>query len=109
MTPSFLASIINWLRLGYPDGVPEQDYVPLFALLSRRLSTDEVHQIAEAIIRRNQGEEVVDGSTIVDIGVQITKLTDEMPREEDIARVRAKLAAAGWPLADPHRSDPPKP
>ncbi|SDT38550.1 DUF3349 domain-containing protein [Microlunatus soli] len=103
MTPSFLAAIINWLRVGYPDGVPEQDYVPLFALLARRLSSEEVHQIAEAIIRRNQGAEIIDGATNVDIGVQITKLTDEMPREEDVARVRSRLAAAGWPLADPNR------
>lgn len=103
MTPSFLASIINWLRVGYPDGVPQQDYVPLFALLARRLSAEEVREVAQAIIRRNEGEPVVDDATNVDIGVQITKLTDELPREEDIARVRSKLAAAGWPLADPNR------
>lgn len=36
----------------------------------------------------------------VDIGVLITKLTSEMPREEDVRRIRAKLAGAGWPLAD---------
>lgn len=104
MTPSFLAAIVNWLRVGYPDGVPEQDYVPLFALLARRLSSDEVREIAERIIGANQGEGIVDGSTTVDIGVRITKLTDQMPREEDIARVRSTLAAAGWPLADPHRN-----
>ena len=31
--PSFLAKIVSWLRAGYPDGVPEHDYVPLIALL----------------------------------------------------------------------------
>lgn len=48
MLPPFLASIIEWLRAGYPEGVPEQDYVPLFALLKRRLSDDEVDQVADA-------------------------------------------------------------
>jgi hypothetical protein len=26
--PSFLTSVIDWLREGYPNGIPEQDYVP---------------------------------------------------------------------------------
>ena len=96
MTPSILAAIINWLRAGYPDGVPEQDYVPLFALLRRRLSPDEVKQVAEKIIRAD--EEADD----IDIGVRITKITNELPSEADVARVRTRLAAAGWPLADPN-------
>ena len=29
-----LNSIVGWLRTGYPHGVPEQDYVPLLALLA---------------------------------------------------------------------------
>lgn len=44
--PPFLNAIIDWLRAGYPDGVPESDYIPLLALLRRRLSDAEVHQIA---------------------------------------------------------------
>lgn len=102
MTPPFLSAIINWLRAGYPDGVPEQDYVPLFALLSRRLSADEVQRIARSIIRNGVSTE--DGASDVDIGVQITKITDALPRDEDVARVRSRLAAAGWPLADPNHS-----
>lgn len=39
--PPFLTSIVGWLRAGYPNGVPEQDYIPLFALLTRRLSETE--------------------------------------------------------------------
>ena len=26
--------IVDWLRAGYPNGIPERDYVPLFALLT---------------------------------------------------------------------------
>lgn len=40
--PSFLAKIVGWLRAGYPDGVPEHDYVPLVALLGSQLTDDEV-------------------------------------------------------------------
>ncbi len=36
----------------------------------------------------------------VDIGVLISKLTDELPSEEDVERVRLRLAAKGWPLDD---------
>ena len=36
----------------------------------------------------------------VDIGVLISKLTDELPSDEDIERVRARLAAKDWPLDD---------
>jgi hypothetical protein len=31
----------------------------------------------------------------------ITKVSDELPREEDVRRVRTRLALGGWPLADP--------
>ncbi|EME19271.1 DUF3349 domain-containing protein [Rhodococcus triatomae] len=99
VTP-LLSSILGWLRAGYPNGVPEQDYIPLIALLRRRLSDDEVHAVTDALAAAQ--------SPIgrVDIGVLITKLTDEMPHETDIARVRARLVAGGWPLVDP--SDTPR-
>jgi hypothetical protein len=35
-----------------------------------------------------------------DIGVLITQITDQLPSPEDIERVRARLAAKGWPLDD---------
>lgn len=96
MPRAFLAAILDWLRAGYPDGVPEADYVPLFALLSRRLSGEEVRAVARAVIHAEDA-----AVSDVDIGVEITKITNELPREEDVARVRSRLAAAGWPLADP--------
>lgn len=33
------------------------------------------------------------------------RLTDELPRAEDIERVRERLAAKGWPLDDPREPD----
>jgi len=89
----FLTSIVAWLRAGYPDGVPPTDYFPLLALLSRRLSNDEVKAVARALMHRGEFDNV-------DIGVLITQFTDEMPSPDDIERVRARLAAKGWPLDD---------
>lgn len=92
--PPILASIIGWLRAGYPNGVPESDYIPLVAVLARRLSSTEVRQIAAEL--RRQGVLPAENA---DIGVLITKQTDELPREEDVLRVRSRLALGGWPLA----------
>ena len=36
--PQFLDNIMSWLRAGYPNGVPGNDYLPLFALLRRQVS-----------------------------------------------------------------------
>ncbi|TQF68651.1 DUF3349 domain-containing protein [Rhodococcus spelaei] len=94
--PPLLTSILGWLRAGYPNGVPEQDYIPLIALLRRRLSDDEVRTVTDALM--NQASSHIDR---IDIGVLITKVTDEMPLESDVERVRAHLAAGGWPLDDP--------
>jgi hypothetical protein len=37
-----LMRVVGFLRAGYPEGVPAHDYVPLLALLRRRLSDDEM-------------------------------------------------------------------
>jgi hypothetical protein len=36
-----VARMVAFVRAGYPQGVPETDYIPLLALLRRRLSDDE--------------------------------------------------------------------
>ncbi len=87
----FLTSIIEWLRAGYPDGIPPTDYIPILALLSRRLSTDELKLVAEELMQRDEFDHI-------DIGVTIMQFTDELPTPEDIERVRQRLAAKGWPL-----------
>ncbi len=94
--PALLASIVGWLRAGYPDGIPAADYIPLVAVLARRLSADEVRDVTTELTRT--GQLPIDN---IDIGTVITKVTNELPREEDVTRVRSKLALGGWPLADP--------
>ncbi|BCK57779.1 DUF3349 domain-containing protein [Nocardia wallacei] len=92
---ALLTKIVDWLRAGYPHGVPDTDYVPLLALLARRLTEDEVRAVAEELIA--QGALPADRA---DIGVGITRITDAMPREADLARVREHLLAGGWPIDD---------
>ena len=92
--PPFLEKIIGWLRAGYPAGVPEVDYVPLFAILGYHLSNDEVAAIADELAASS------DPSSADAIKQAITAVTNTKPLESDIDRVRARLAAGGWPLAD---------
>ncbi|MDT5192959.1 MAG: hypothetical protein QOI28_5210 [Mycobacterium sp.] len=94
----FLAKIVAWLNAGYPEGVPGPDRVPLLALLTPRLSNDEVKTVAQGLIDRGEFDDV-------DIGVLITQMTDELPTPDDIERVRARLATKGWPLDDPRDAD----
>jgi hypothetical protein len=89
----FLNSVVAWLRAGYPDGIPPTDYFPVLALLSRRLSNDEVKLVARDLMQRGDFDHV-------DIGVLITQLIDELPSPGDVERVRERLAAKGWPLDD---------
>jgi hypothetical protein len=92
--------IVAWLREGYPQGVPPQDYVPLLALLRRRLTDEEVKAVAKSLRRAD-----VSPVGPADIGVEITKVTNELPSEADLDRVRARLAKKGWPLDFPERSN----
>ncbi|MUL66570.1 hypothetical protein BOO86_18995 [Mycobacterium sp. CBMA 234] len=91
---AFLNKIVAWLQAGYPEGIPATDRVPLLALLARRLTNDEVKAVARVLMDRGEFDHV-------DIGVVITRITDELPRDEDVERVRERLAAKGWPLDDP--------
>ena len=89
----FLNSVVAWLRAGYPEGIPPTDYFPVLALLSRRLSNDDVKLVANDLMQRGDFDHV-------DIGVLITQITDELPAPTDVERVRERLAAKGWPLED---------
>jgi uncharacterized protein DUF3349 len=92
-----VAKMVSFVRAGYPQGVPETDYIPLLALLRRRLSDDEVAAVAAQLVAR--GEMNIDPS---DIGVAITRITDELPSQADLERVQHRLQAIGWPV-DPDR------
>jgi Protein of unknown function (DUF3349) len=93
--PPFLSSVIGWLRAGYPEGVPNVDYVPLFALLASQLTDADVKAIAGEL------ESASDPDSAQSIRDAIELTTHEVPKDSDVARVRSKLAGGGWPLARP--------
>ena len=99
-TSSLLSRVLNWLRAGYPDGVPGADRVPLLALLrSTPLTEDQVKEIVRNITASGS-EALADGqitSDEIEAFIKDTVHHDAGP--ENVHRVAAKLAAAGWPLA----------
>jgi Protein of unknown function (DUF3349) len=88
-----LRGVLDWLLEGYPAGVPPKDYIPLIALLRRRLSDDEIRQIADEIAALG-----LEGGT-TEISVSISRITDALPSPEDVARVEEHLSSHHqWPL-----------
>jgi hypothetical protein len=87
-----VSRVVQWLREGYPSGLPEQDFVPLVALLRRRLTDDEVADVAHRLTVAGHLP-----ATRVDVGTAIAAVTSELPSEDDITRVRSYLTGHGWP------------
>jgi len=97
MTQSAFDSVLSWLHSGYPQGVPQKDYFPLLALLSRTLTEDEVVKVAQMVLRSNDSDTV----TPEEIRAAIHMVTDKEPNPEEMHQVAARLASVGWPLAAP--------
>lgn len=92
-------SVIDWLRAGYPGGVPGPDRVPLLALLRdtplteeqikevvREITADGSPALADGAIDRDEIEQFIEGVAHHDGG------------PENIKRVADILAAAGWKI-----------
>ena len=63
----------------------------MFALLPRKLSEHEIRELASLLNETTQGS-----ASSIDIGVFITKITNELPRAEDVERVRRRLGDLVW-------------
>jgi hypothetical protein len=93
---NFFRSVIQWLQVGYPDGVPGPDRVALLELLrSSPLSEKEITEVVDSIDEEELSHSSVDRDVIADF---ISDMTHYDAGPENIARVAARLAAAGWPL-----------
>jgi hypothetical protein len=89
--------VIQWLQVGYPEGVPGPDRVPLLALLrSTPLSEGEITEVVDAIDEEDLSAAGLGRDVLADF---ISDMTNYDAGPENIARVAARLAAAGWPLA----------
>lgn len=92
----FLHKIVGWLRAGYPEGVPDGDYVALFGVLRRKLTEEDIEAIVEELTADRPV--AISHDEIHDF---ILAHAMQQPKKKDIARVSARLAAGGWPLGDP--------
>ena len=97
--PPVLNKIIEWLRAGYPEGVPDVDYIPLFALLGTQLTNEDVNLIA------NELADEADPESAEAIKKAFVEVMHTTPNDADINRVRGRLAAGGWPLEKPIHTD----
>lgn len=97
---SLLRKILDWLRAGYPEGVPGPDRVPLLSLLRNTpLTDDEVKEVVRHIIAAEPQARPDHAITHDEIAAFIAEHTHHDAGEENVKRVAATLAAAGWPLA----------
>jgi len=97
------ASILRWLRAGYPEGVPGPDRVPLLSLLrATPLTEDQVKEVVRNLTDAGAGASAGGEITRDEIAEFISDVTQHDAGPENVARVAAKLAAAGWPLAGMH-------
>jgi endonuclease III len=106
VTTTLLHSILNWLRAGYPEGVPGPDRVPLLALLrATPLTEDQVKEVVRNLTA--DGSTAIAGGSIDDDEIEafIKDVTHHDAGPENVKRVAAKLAAAGWPLAGGDNAD----
>ena len=109
-TKSLLISVLNWLRAGYPEGVPGPDRVPLLALLRAiPLTEEQVAEVVRNIAEASAPADIDDPIERDDIAAFIADVTHHDAGPENIARVAAKLAAAGWPLAGMREVPDPRP
>lgn len=87
--------VLGWLRAGYPEGVPVQDYIPLIGVLRRNLTDEDIAAITADLGDQWGGKPF----TADEIRRMIEDTAIQQASEDDIARVSAHLFAGGWPLA----------
>jgi hypothetical protein len=101
-TTGVVARVVGWLRAGYPAGVPEQDYVPLLGILRRSLTPSELERVvADVLADAANGDAAGESNTSERLRERVEQLLLGPALPEDLVRVSARLASAGWPLGDP--------
>ncbi|KJF23092.1 DUF3349 domain-containing protein [Rhodococcus sp. ACPA4] len=99
MSKYSLRSVLDWLRAGYPEGIPDKDHFALLAVLRRRLTDEEIEQVVAMSIE--SAHEVPDRHVDYDtLRAIIEGILHEESSEEDVERVTARLRAGGWPVFD---------
>ena len=101
---SRVQSVLNWLRAGYPGGVPGPDRVPLLALLRNTpLTEDEVKEVVREIVAAEAGVPAGHAIDRDEIEHFIADVVHHDGGPENVKRVADKLAAAGWSVEELER------
>lgn len=98
MTETPIAKILGWLKAGYPEGIPPNDYPPVLGVLRRNLTDSDIEQIADELALQSvsSGAEPITADQVREM---IRQQVFQSCTPGDVSRVSAKLAAGGWPLA----------
>ena len=101
---SRVQSVLNWLRAGYPGGVPGPDRVPLLALLRNTpLTEDEVRQVVREIAAAEASGPAGHAIDRDEIEHFIADVAHHDGGPVNVKRVADKLAAAGWSVEELER------
>lgn len=92
-----LRSVLDWLRAGYPEGIPPKDHFALLSVLRRKLTDEDISEILELSVAtaHEHPQRHVDYDTLRQI---IAGVLQEQPTDEDLERVTEQLVAGGWPV-----------
>ena len=82
--------------LDVPAGDPAQDYLPVLAVLRPQLDDADMAAIADQLAQDAREQGVAPSEA--DARDAIQRATEDEPKPEEIARIRAMLAAHGWPF-----------
>ena len=94
---SRVQSMLNWLRAGYPGGVPGPDRVPLLALLRNTpLTEDQIKEVVREIAAAEKGAPAGHAVDHDEIEKFIEGVAHHDGGPENIKRVADILAAAGY-------------
>ena len=93
--PALLQRVLDWLHAGYPTGIPQTDYYPLLAFLSRSLHPDEVSEVVGSLeAEHHAGHQ----TTTDDVRTAIEAVTSSPALGQDVQRIEHHLRDLGWEL-----------
>lgn len=90
--------ILDWLRAGYPEGIPPTDLPPVLGVLRRVLTDADIEAIADQLALQSVSNGV-EPITPADVRAMVREHAFQSSTPEEERRVSALLAAGGWPLA----------
>lgn len=98
MGESPIAKILNWLKAGYPEGIPPHDFPSVLLVLHRNLADAEIESIADDLALQSVSNDSAP-VTAEDIRAMVREHAFQTVTPDDTRRVSATLARGGWPLA----------